>query len=90
MLLVDDILLSPRGLLWIFEEIRDAAEQELHEEANAITLQLQQLYGMLESKAITEAEFDRQEAELLDRLDEIREGGSLAEEDEYDSEVGIQ
>jgi hypothetical protein len=74
MLLVDDILLSPmRGLLWIFEEIRDAAEQELHEEANAITLQLQQLYGMLESKAITEAEFDLREAKLLDRLDQLQQ-----------------
>jgi len=74
MLLVDDILLSPmRGLLWVFEEIRDAAEQELHEEAKAITLQLQQLYGMLESKAITEAEFDLREAKLLDRLDQLQQ-----------------
>lgn len=76
MLLVDDAVMFPlRGLLWIFEEIRDAAEQELREEANAITLQLQQLYGMLESNAISEAEFDRREGELLDRLDQLQEQG---------------
>jgi hypothetical protein len=74
MLLVDDILLFPmRGMLWLFEEIRDAAEHELRQEAKAITLQLQQLYGMLESKAITEAEFDVREAKLLDRLDQLQE-----------------
>jgi hypothetical protein len=91
MLIVDDILLFPfSGLLWVFEEIHNAAEQEIRDEAEGITLELQRLYALLEGGQITEAEFDRQEAELLDRLDEIREGGSLAEEDEYDSEVGIQ
>jgi hypothetical protein len=59
-------------MIWIFEEIRDAAEHELREEADAITLQLQQLYAMLENNAITETEFDRREAELLDRLDQLQ------------------
>jgi hypothetical protein len=80
-LIIDDILLSPvKGLLWIFEEIQDAAEQELHNESDAITAQLQQLYILLESGEITEAEFDRQEGELLDRLDAISERGTFIDD----------
>jgi hypothetical protein len=76
MFLLDDILVAPfKGLVWVFEEIRDAAEQELANDADLITIQLQQLYTMLESGQITEAEFDVRESELLDRLDAIQERG---------------
>jgi hypothetical protein len=64
-------------VLWVFNEIYNAADQEFHNESDAITAQLQQLYSMLESGDITEAQFDCQEAELLDRLDEIHERGSV-------------
>jgi hypothetical protein len=85
MLIVDDILLFPiSGVLWVFNEIYDAADQELHNESDGITAQLQQLYAMLEAGDITEAEFDRQEAELLDRLDEIHERGAFIDEEEED------
>ena len=74
MLLVDDILFFPvKGLFWVFDEIQNAAEEELKSDASAITAQLQQLYVMLESGSITEAEFDAREAELLDRLDALQE-----------------
>jgi len=74
MLLVDDIVLFPmNSVLWIFDEIYQAAEEALESEADDITAQLQQLYRMLESGDITEAEFDVQEAELLDRLEAIQE-----------------
>jgi type VI protein secretion system component VasK len=74
MLIVGDILAFPiRGLLWVFEEIYNATEQELRGEADGITAELQELYVMLESGQITEAEFDLLEAQLLDRLDEIHE-----------------
>lgn len=74
MLLVDDIVLFPmKSVLWIFDEIYHAAEEALEGEADDITAQLQQLYRMLESGGITEAEFDVQEAELLDRLEAIQE-----------------
>jgi hypothetical protein len=83
MILIDDILMSPfRGLLWIFEEIRDAAEQERGAEADAITLELQRLYTTFESGQITESEFDLKESALLDRLDRIQESGVLIEEAE--------
>ena len=69
MLLVDDILLFPiRSIFWIFREIHNAAKQELATEAEDITTELSELYMMLETGNITEAEFDAREKELLDRL----------------------
>ena len=70
MFLVDDILLSPaKGVLWVFQEIHDAAQQELAGESEAITAALSELYMQLETGQFTEAEFDAQEKVLLDRLD---------------------
>lgn len=74
MFLVDDILLAPtRGLLWIFKEIQHAVEAEQANEAEAITTKLSELYMMLETGQMTEAEFDAAEKVLLDRLDVIKE-----------------
>ncbi|MEI7450674.1 MAG: gas vesicle protein GvpG [Desulfomonile sp.] len=88
MFLVDDILLAPfKGLMWVFEEIRDAADQDRGAEADAITLELQRLYTTLESGKITEAEFDLKEAELLDRLDQIQESGDLEDVENDPDEV---
>lgn len=73
MFLVDDILLSPvKGVLWVFREIHDAAQQELAGESEAITGSLSELYMRLETGQITEAEFDVQEKVLLDRLDRLQ------------------
>ncbi|MHB8069354.1 MAG: gas vesicle protein GvpG [Desulfobaccales bacterium] len=74
MFLVDDILLSPvKGILWVFREIHDAAQQELAGESEAITAALSELYMRLETGQITEKEFDAQEKALLDRLDRLQE-----------------
>jgi hypothetical protein len=76
-LLLDDILLFPiTGILWTFREIHKAAEQEMDSEAENITVQLSELYMMLETGKITEEEFDAREKELLDRLDQIQERGT--------------
>ena len=73
MFLIDDILLSPaKGLLWVFREIHDAAQQELAGESEAITAALSELYMRLETGQITETEFDAQETALLDRLDRLQ------------------
>ncbi|RJX35692.1 MAG: gas vesicle protein GvpG [Desulfarculus sp.] len=83
MLLIDDLLMAPfRGLLWIFREIHNAAEQEMASEAENLTAQLSELYLLLESGNISDEEFDQKEAEILDRLEEInqREGNSGDEE----------
>jgi hypothetical protein len=73
MLLIDDILTFPfRGLMWVFEEIRNAAEQERSDQADSITRDLQRLYRAFESGQMTEEEFDRRESELLDQLDALQ------------------
>ncbi|PIP36837.1 MAG: gas vesicle protein GvpG [Desulfobacterales bacterium CG23_combo_of_CG06-09_8_20_14_all_52_9] len=91
MFLVDDILLAPaRGLFWIFKEIHRAAEEEQANEADAITAKLSELYMMLETGQMTEAEFDAAEKTLLDRLDAIKEREGGEEEDEDDEEVVIR
>lgn len=83
MFILDDILLFPiRSILWICREIHNAAHEEQAHEAERITSELSQLYMMLETGKITEAEFDSREKELLDRLDEIEQEGILVEEDE--------
>ena len=72
MFLIDDILLAPaKGVLWVFQEIHDAAQQELAGESETITAALSELYMRLETEQITEAEFDAQETTLLDRLDRL-------------------
>ena len=92
MFLVDDILMAPaRGLLWIFKEIHHAVEEEQANEAEAITTKLSELYMMLETGQMTEAEFDAAEKTLLDRLDAIKEReGSEEEDNEDDEEVVIR
>lgn len=81
MFILDDILLSPvRGILWVFNELYNAARLEVENEAEAITAELSELYMLLETGKITEAEFDAREKELLDRMDEIEERGSHIEE----------
>jgi hypothetical protein len=93
MFLIDDILMAPvRGLFWIFKEIHHAAEEEQANEAEAITTKLSELYMMLETGQMTEAEFDAAEKALLDRLDAIKEraDGGPDKEDEEDEEVVIR
>jgi hypothetical protein len=85
MLLIDDLLLAPfNGLLWVAEKVRDAAQEEMDGEADAITEELRQLYLLLESGTISEDEFDTQEQRLLDRLDVIQARTSAEDSEEVD------
>jgi Gas vesicle protein G len=69
--LLDDILLAPfKGVVWIAEKIDDQAEKELLDE-EGVKRQLSELYVLLETGQISEEEFDRQEEELVDRLERI-------------------
>ncbi|MEI6314316.1 MAG: gas vesicle protein GvpG [Syntrophus sp. (in: bacteria)] len=87
MFLIDDVLLFPvRSLLWVFKEIHHAVEAEQANEAEAITAKLSELYMMLETGQMTEAEFDAAEKVLLDRLDAIREGEDTGEEEDKDED----
>ncbi len=79
MFLVDDLLLFPmKGLLWVFREIRDAADQERAGEGESITAALTELYMQLETGQINETEFDAQEKVLLDRLDRFQAAEAAA------------
>lgn len=83
MFLVDDLLMSPvKGVLWVFKEIHDAAQQELAGESEAITATLSELYMKLETGQITEEQFDAQEKVLLDRLDRLQAQEEAAREPE--------
>lgn len=84
MLIIDDILLFPfRRMLWIFKEIHKAAQQGLIDEAETITVELSELYMMLETGRLSESEFDAREKELLDRLETLQNRAThLAEEPE--------
>ena len=72
MFLIDDILLSPiHGIFWVVRKAHEAAQRELESEKDNITARLTELYMRLETKQITEEEFDAQEKALLDRLDQL-------------------
>ena len=90
MFIIDDLLMAPmNGVLWIFKEIHEAAEQERANEADNITAELQKLYRSLESGDISEEEFESRESVLLDRLDSIEgiETDSESEEEYEDEDV---
>jgi hypothetical protein len=74
MLLLDKLLFSPLSLtLWAARQVHNAIQQEQAAEPERITADLSELYMMLETGRIAEAEFDAREKELLDRLDRIQE-----------------
>ena len=76
------------GLLWVFRKIHDAAQEEIVGEADAITAELRELYMMLETGRIIEAEFGDRERTLLDRLEVIQERGSEPDVGDVDEEEG--
>ena len=72
MFLIDDILLFPaRGVLHIFREIHDMAQQEAANEAEAVRMELAELYMMLETEKIPVEEFEKRESQLLDHLEQV-------------------
>lgn len=55
------------GLLWIFEEVAERVRDEL-ENPEAIKAELAELNRQLEAGALSEEEFERREAPLVERL----------------------
>jgi len=79
MFLIDDLLMMPaRGIMAAFREIHNAVQQDSANESESIRTELSELYMRLETKQLSEAEFDQREKELLDRLDEIEKGAAEA------------
>jgi len=72
MFLIDDILLAPlKGVIWIGERLNEIAEKEFSDEGR-IKEKLMELQLKFEMDEISEEEYNRQEKELLERLDAIR------------------
>jgi gas vesicle protein GvpG len=88
MFLIDDILCSPfSSLLYIFRELHQAVQQDAVTEAEAIRTALSELYMLLETAQISEAEADALEKELLDRLEELETRGRNKEEDDVQEDM---
>jgi len=72
MFLIDDIVLSPVKLVvWLGKKIDDIVQKELSDEG-LIKEKLMQLQLRFEMDEISEEEYNRQEKELLARLETIR------------------
>jgi Gas vesicle protein G len=61
-----------QGVVWVAEQLQAQADNYLLD-PEPVMDELAQLEAALDGGAISEEEFLRQEDELLDRLDEIRE-----------------
>lgn len=73
MFLLDDILLFPvKGPAWVIKQIIDRAQEELYD-PHKVKMELLELQLLYEMDEISEEEYFAREAELLERLREIRE-----------------
>ncbi len=72
MFLIDDILLAPlNGVIWLGKKINEVAEKEFSDEG-LIKEKLMQLQLRFEMDEISEEEYNKQEKEILERLDTVR------------------
>ncbi len=74
MLLIDDLLiwLPAKGMMAVFKKIHDLAEAEVNDESK-LKEQLLRFQTMYELDKISEKEYQRQEDEIIARLNEVRE-----------------
>lgn len=74
MFFIDDLLigLPAKGLVSIFKKIHQMAEAELTDESK-IKEELLRLQTMYEIDQITEEEYQKREAEVLERLTAVRD-----------------
>jgi len=69
--LLDSILLAPvKGPYWIAKKVHERAIDELLDEDGA-RKELKELYTSFEKGKISEEDFERQEEELVERLEQI-------------------
>jgi uncharacterized membrane protein len=72
MFLIDDILLAPlKSVIWLGKKINEVVEREVSDEGR-IKERLMELQLRFELDEITEDEYNKQERELLVRLDAVR------------------
>jgi len=69
--IIDDLLLAPaRGIFYVFREVHRQAQQQAANEAEAVRMELAELYMMLETEKIPAEEFEKRESQLLDHLEQ--------------------
>ena len=72
MFILDDILLSPiKGFISLAKKINEIAENEVSDEGKLMD-ELMKLQLQFELDEIEEDEYNKREAEILDRMDELR------------------
>ena len=78
MFLIDDILLAPlKGVVWLGKKINEVVDKEMFDE-EGIKGKILELQLQMEMEKISKEEYDKQEKELLSRLEAVRkakEGG---------------
>ncbi|MFZ1962108.1 MAG: gas vesicle protein GvpG [Roseiarcus sp.] len=85
MIVIDSLLAAPlRGLMFVVEKIDEAVQAEIEADERTIMADLTALHRTLDSGAIAEAEFDRREQKLLDRLDHLHSKGASDADDDRD------
>ncbi len=81
MFIIDDILLAPlKGLAWIANQIDEVAQNELSNEGKVMD-ELMRLQLRFELDEIDEAEYNKLEGEIMDRLESIRKEKEGNDED---------
>lgn len=87
MFILDDLLAAPfKGVMWILKEVVAAAEEEQAAESDRIKDRLRELYMLLETGQMTEAEFEAEESSLLDRLDELEQSAGADDQESRDDD----
>ena len=69
--LLDDILLAPlNGVIFLAQKIHAQAMEELLDE-DGVRQELRDIYMLLETGKMSDAEFEEREAVLVERLEEL-------------------
>jgi len=69
---IDDILLAPiKGIVWIAEKVRDMALEELEDTPEKLQRELLDLQMTFETEEITEAEYQKKEKDILEKLEAL-------------------
>ena len=70
---IDDILLAPiKGIVWIAEKVRDMALEELEDTPEKLQRELLDLQMTFETEEITEAEYEKKEKDILERMEVLK------------------
>ena len=70
--LIDDILLAPiKGIVWVAEKVRDMALEELEDTPEKLQRELLDAQMALETEDITEAEYQKKEKDILEKLEAL-------------------